>query len=602
MFTKSDQIAAQVGDLLRQGKAQRALTLIGHGLAAEPSNLNLTIRMVHVLLRTGPVDKLLYYAGRCLILAPDDARAAYTHAFCLAALERNAEAIAACEKFFKRRSKDPNLAMLREVYLSCCGKLRRFDDVLDMAALLPGNLSDTPEVALQVYRAFMATGQAQQGLAGFAELARRSPGNPVFVGDWCSASTYSCTHSAQEIFEIHRFYGDAVDAMKRASPPAPPAHTPLPAAGRKVRIGFVSSDLNDHSVSFFLEPLLAGLSRELFETTVFQLGRSDHATQRLFEAMGAEPQRWVNLNNLDMEDLATQIRERQIDLLIELGGHTAGNVLLAMARNPAPLIATWCGYPHTTGLGDINFRFVDSNTDPAGFESQATERLIRLDPCFLCYKPGAELLATTPAPPPCLANGFITFGSFNAITKFNPVTASLWAGAMHAVPNSRLLLKAPAFTSQRTATKIKAEVANYGIDPARIETVAFLPSRQAALALYNRVDIAFDPFPYHGTTTTCEALAMGVPVISLIGDRHAARVGLSLLSAAGLPKLAVYSPEAFTAQAAQLASDFAALTSLRARLRNQLLASKLCDAQAFAARFGDAAINLVNEAAAHASI
>ena len=600
MSAKAEQISTQVGELLRQGLYQRALIVVGHGLVAEPSNLNLTIRMVHVLLRTGPVDKLLYYADRCLILAPDDARAAYTHAFVLAALERNAEAVAACEKFFKRRSKDPNIALLREVYLSCCGKLRRFDDVLDMAALLPGNLSDTPEVALQIYRAFMATGQAQQGLAGFAELARRSPGNPIFVGDWCSASTYSCSHSAQDVFEIHRFYGDVVDAMKQASPPAPPARRPLPTTGRQVRIGFVSSDLNDHSVSFFLEPLLAGLCRERFEITVFQLGRSDHATQRLFQAMGAVPQRWVNLNSLDMEDLATKIREREIDLLVELGGHTAGNVLLSMARNPAPLIATWCGYPHTTGLRDVNFRFVDSQTDPAGFESQATERLIRLDPCFLCYKPGAELLATAVAPPPCLASGFVTFGSFNAITKFNSVTASLWAGAMHAVTNSRLLLKAPAFTSQRTAIKVIAEIARHGIDPARIETVAFLPSRQAAMALYNRIDIALDPFPYHGTTTTCEALAMGVPVISLVGDRHSARVGLSLLSAVGLADLAVHSPEAFAAQAAQLAADPASLTALRAGQRQQLLASPLCDAPAFCTRFGDAVLNLVDEAASHA--
>ena len=597
MSSRADHIAHEAHQLLQQGQLQRALATVQRGLASDPSNLNLAMAMVQVLMRTGPVEQMFYYAGRCLAMAPDSAMAVYSYAYAHATFNFHEQAITACETFLKRHPTDPQGDMLREVFMYSCVQLSRYDEMLTMAASLTGDLLSRLNLAAQVFRALMNVGRAQEGLAGLAELARRHPLDTVAAGDWCFAGNYSCTLTAPDIFEIHRLYGSAVDAMKRASPPAPPAHKPLPTASRKVRLAFISADLRDHSVAFFLEPLLAGLSRDSFEITIFQLGQKDHASRRLFDAMGAIPERWVNLNGLDMEDIATEIRSRQIDVLIELGGHSAGNTLLALARNPAPVIATWCGYPHTTGLDDVDLRFVDSLTDPAGYESQATEALIRLDPCFLCFKPGVELLDTPLAPPPCLANGFITFGSFNAITKFNPATAKLWAGAMHAAPDSRLLLKAGVFSSAHIADAIKAQITQHGIAADRIETVAFLPRRQDAMALYNRVDIALDPFPYHGTTTTCEALAMGVPVISLVGDRHAARVGLSLLSAVGLSHLAVDSPDAFAAAAARLAADPAGLATLRASLRQQLIASPLCDGAAFSKRFGDAVLKCVDAAA-----
>ena len=600
MSARADQIVQQAHQLLQQGQPQRALPLVKRALSLEPSNIDLATTIVHVLMRTGPAEQMFYYADRCLAMAPEDVSAVHAYAYAYAVFHRYDQAMAACQSFLKRYPANPRCDLLREVFMYCCHHLLRFDDLLDMAADLTGNVLETPDLAAQVFRALMIVGRTQESLAGLATLAKRRPTHPPTLADWCFASNYSCTATAPEIFAVHRLYGSAVDAMKAASPPAPAAHKPLPSAGRKVRLAFISADLRDHSVAFFLEPLLTGLSRDSFEITIFQLGQTDYASPRLFAATGSVHERWVNLNGLDMEDIAAEIRNRKIDVLIELSGHSTGNVLLALARNPAPIIGTWCGYPHTTGLDDVHLRFVDSLTDPVGYESQATETLIRLDPCFLCYKPSIELLETPLAPPPCVANGFITFGSFNAITKFNPATAKLWAGAMHAVPNSRLLLKAGVFPSERIANAIRAEIIRHGIAPDRIETVAFLPRRQDAMALYNRLDIALDSFPYHGTTTTCESLAMGVPVVSQIGDRHAARVGLSLLSALSLPHLAVDSPEAFAAAAAALASDPASLTVLRASLRQRLLASPLCDAEAFSKRFGDAVLKCV-DAAAHSN-
>jgi predicted O-linked N-acetylglucosamine transferase (SPINDLY family) len=295
---------------------------------------------------------------------------------------------------------------------------------------------------------------------------------------------------------------------------------------------------------------------------------------------------WRDMARANDQQLIGQIRADGIDILIELSGQTQGNRLAALRLRGAPVQVSYIGYPNTTGVPAIDYRIVDSLTDPAGAERLATESLIRLDPCFLCYTPRED--APRPGPPACLRNGYVTFGSFNSVKKLTPGTITLWCRLLAAVPHSRLLIKSGGLSSERAQAHIRSLTSGAGIDDRRVELLDKIESKSEHLAAYDRLDVALDTFPYNGTTTTCEALWQGVPVVSLVGNVHAARVGLSLLSAVGHPEWAVSTPEEFIRTAAALAADAPQLKRLRGELRTQMATSPLGDAPAMGRRISDA--------------
>jgi predicted O-linked N-acetylglucosamine transferase (SPINDLY family) len=293
---------------------------------------------------------------------------------------------------------------------------------------------------------------------------------------------------------------------------------------------------------------------------------------------------------------AKAIADARIDILIELGGNTVGNGLDLCAFRPAPLQATAIGYPGTLGMRTITHRLVDAITDPPPANPATTpdawfsERLVRLQGCFLCYDP---TLDTDSLPPPRatpLSSPHdharpIRFGSFNSPSKITRDCLALWASVLRQVEGSTLLLKGYAMSGSVAPQFIKQSMAALGIDPARIECVGRFASVDHHLRAYDRIDIALDTFPYVGTTTTCEALLMGVPVITLAGREHVSRVGASLLTHAGLPELIAQNPASFAQIAAALAHDRPRLSTYHATLRERLLASPLCDAPSYARRW-----------------
>jgi predicted O-linked N-acetylglucosamine transferase (SPINDLY family) len=242
--------------------------------------------------------------------------------------------------------------------------------------------------------------------------------------------------------------------------------------------------------------------------------------------------------------------------------------------------ASAIGYPDTTGLRMIDYRMTDSVADPPGTADELhTETLLRLPGCFLCYRPfeGSPQVAPLPA----LTNGFVTFGSFNSLPKVTADVIALWASILGSLPGSRLIMKCAQLGDMPTRARVQQLFLTQSISSDRIELCGEIPSLAEHLDLYNRVDVALDPFPYNGTTTTCEALWMGVPVITLAGDRHAARVGVSLLSAVGLPDLTADSHQTYGEKAVSLARDVQRLQSLRAGLRERMGSSALTDAAGF---------------------
>jgi protein O-GlcNAc transferase len=347
---------------------------------------------------------------------------------------------------------------------------------------------------------------------------------------------------------------------------------------RRLRIGYVSPDFRAHSVAYFLEPLLKGHDRAAVEVFCYaEVARPDTVTAQL----QGLADHWLMTVGLSDDELAERIRVDGIDILVDLAGHTAHNRLLVFARKPAPVQVTWLGYPNTTGLKAIDYRLVDAVTDPAGnADACASETLVRLAGGFLCYAGSKD--APEPADPPCLRTGTVTFGSFNNPAKASTATFDAWARLLTRLPEARLLLKGKSFADATTRALFIARLGERGVASQRVELVAWAPSSVAHLTLYDRIDIALDPFPYNGTTTTCEALWMGVPVVTLRGDRHAGRVGASLLSYSGLTDWIAGSVEDYVEIAVALAGNPGHLLDLRRSLRPRLAASPLCDNKAFA--------------------
>jgi protein O-GlcNAc transferase len=280
------------------------------------------------------------------------------------------------------------------------------------------------------------------------------------------------------------------------------------------------------------------------------------------------------------EQVTELIRKDEIDILVDLAGHTASNRILVFARKPAPIQINWIGYPPTTGLSTIDYKIVDNYTDPLGkTEHFYTEKLIRMPESFLCYLPDRE--SSEVGNLPTLTSGYITFGSFNNFAKVSPEVMELWANILNAMPDSRLILKAKSFSDRSTCEYVRDVFNLKGIAEERTELLSWEPSTTGHLDIYNRIDISLDTFPYNGTTTTCEALWMGVPVITLAGTAYASRSGVSLLSNVGLPDLVATTFDEYFSIAIDLAKDSKRLQSLRKNLRDMMKYSPLCDAKRF---------------------
>lgn len=353
---------------------------------------------------------------------------------------------------------------------------------------------------------------------------------------------------------------------------------------RKLRIGYVSKDFVRHSVAYYLEPIMKQHDREKFSIYCYaNLFHADQVTER-FKNLADE---WREIALLNDDNLEKMIIEDEIDILVELSGYTSGGRMSLFARKPAPVQVNYLGYPATTGLSTIDYRLVDAVTDPAGqSEEFYSETLWRLPQGFLTYQPQHD--APEVALAPFLNNGHITFGSFNNALKVTERVVEVWSRILLAVPHSRLMLKSLTFSSERGKAYFQSLFEAQGLGADRVELFDWHPDSNGHLGLYGKIDIALDPFPYNGTTTTCEALWMGVPVITLKGNRHLSRVGTSLLTQLGLTELIADSVDDYVQCAIDLANDADRLITLRAGMRERMQASPLLDHAGFTRRLEDA--------------
>jgi predicted O-linked N-acetylglucosamine transferase (SPINDLY family) len=338
-------------------------------------------------------------------------------------------------------------------------------------------------------------------------------------------------------------------------------------------------------VAYFFEPLLKSHDREKFEIFCYSdVKSSDSVTERLEH----EADCWRAIAWKKDGAVIKQIEADNIDILVDLAGHTAGNRLPVFARKPAPIQVSWLGYPNTTGLESIDYRFTDAVADPFGRDDDYySEELYRLPGCFLCYGPHENAPAVSESP--SVENSIVTFGSFNNLSKITPEVINAWSKILLRVEDARLVLKFKSFNDEHVRGRYSAMFTEGGISSDKIDFLSYVPGKADHLSLYNKIDIALDPFPYNGTTTTCEALWMGVPVVALAGDRHASRVGASILNAVGLDETLVANDiESYIDNAVALAADRGALQELRVGLRQKMQDSPLCNAEDFTGRIEEA--------------
>jgi len=504
---------------------------------------------------------------------PRDVESRGALAYCLLHLGRLEEAVRAYRAVAERRSNDWKAhADLANALRFAGGFQEAVDHNREAIRLRPGDATLWDNLGI----CLCSQGRIDEAVAAHRKALELDPRSYRAHSNLLLTLHYQGEPDPEALHAAHRAWGVA-----HGSPVvAPPTFSRGCDPDRRLRIGYLSADLRTHSVAHFIEPLLAYHDHDRVEVYAYaHLPAPGDATS---DRLRRRVDRWRWVAGLDTTALLRQIRDDRIDILVELGGHTSSEHLAACARRAAPIQVTYLGYPDTTGVPAMDYRIVDAVTDPPGAEPWATERLERLPGCFLCYQPSPEVPQV--APLPAATAGHITFGSFNNLAKINERVVDLWCRLLARLPDACLLVKNPSFDDPPTREWYAALFAARGIAGERVALRGRTESVADHLALYGEVDIALDTFPYNGTTTTCEALWQGVPVVTVAGGLHMGRVGASLLQAAGHPEWVAEDAEGYLAVAARLAADTARLARIRAGLREEMAASSLCDGAAFTAQ------------------
>jgi protein O-GlcNAc transferase len=563
------------------GRLLQAKSLLQRALAGDPAQADLNNAMANVLLFSGELARAAYFAQCAVRARPDKGM---LHATLGNALSATMD-IPGAEVAYRRAIElDPangsaflGLTNLLEARL-------RYEDALDTVragmAAAPMDASMAAACSNILVNCGRAGEAVEQGRRSMEKFGASSAAMLLLSQAQCFAFNYVDGADPGEVFAEHVRYGRLLAATIGGPAPARGQAGRAPREGPQ-RVGFISPDFRAHPVAYFAEPIIEHVDRARFEVYCYSTGlKADPTTARIKSKADA----WRDAARLDDASLAARISQDKIDLLIELSGHTRGHRLGVLARRPAPVQATAIGYPNTTGVAAIDYRIVDAATDPPGAESLATERLARVPGCFLCYRPPEKRPEVTP--PPSSVAGHITFGSLNALPKFTPTVIGMWTRVVLETPGSRLLLKNKQLADPRAQERWRGLFEAAGLPVHRLEMIGYSPPHEH-MAFYARVDIGLDTYPYHGTTTTCEALWMGVPTVTLCGKVHAARVGASLLGVIGLGELVARTPDEFVRTATRLAQDPARLASLRAGMRDRMTGTPLCDPTAYARRIAD---------------
>jgi protein O-GlcNAc transferase len=603
---KIPQHRARAIALMRLGRNEEAMTELQLALEENPNDEQSHFKIGLIQHHQKHSDLAADSFRKAIEIKPDFAGAHSMLGMVLRYLGKIDEAIASCQKAIELKS---DFAQARTNLATALQGARRWDDAAaefeKSLRIEPDNVAtlnnyanllaeiDQPAKATRYYRAALAAADASgieilsnlgnvlksqakldEAIACYKQTLEIQPHNAGIHSNLLL--TLNCLPKADNgLLAEHEKWAERHAVRHYPQSPNFPNNR---APDRRLRIGYVSADFRRHSVAYFFEPLLLAHDHDQHEIFCYSDVTSvDDVTQRLRE----RADQWRDIAGLSDERVAQIIREDQIDILVDLAGHTANNRMLVFARRAAPVQVNYLGYPNTTGLATMDYRITDAEADPPGMtEAHHTEKLSRLPGGFLCYH-AAE---NAPEPRDLAAADLsqITFGTFNNFAKVTSGMLDVWSKILLAVPNSRLLIKGKCLGEESVQKELHGAFAKHGIETNRIDLLSHEPSFLKHLSIYHRIDIALDTFPYHGTTTTCEAMWMGVPVVTRAGKAHVSRVGVSLLNRVGLPELIAENNEQYISIAAELARDIERLRAISSSLRDRMKSSSLTNAENFA--------------------
>ena len=553
--------------LLRQGRSDDARRLYRSILQASPDNFDALHGLGLIELQLNKPKDAAALFRRALRRRPNSAMACNSLGLALQALRRYAEAMTWYEKALVI---EPRYANAHYNLGNLLRKLERPEDAVaayEKALVLKPDLD---RASIGLIGAVLSLWRLDDAIAELRSAMAIRPDLPVARSNLVYLSLFRSQETPETLFALHRewanFHAPAISTLDlrfaRAADP-----------DRRLRVGYVSPDFRNHAEYDFVAPVLEAHDRRQVEVVCYSdVERPDRFTKHLMSKV----ERWVTIHGTDDAAVAERIRSDGIDILVDLAGHTGGNRLRVFSAKPAPVQVAWVGYPETRGLAAIDYRISDAVLDPEGSERFSTEKLIRLPHSF-CWRSRFE--AGPVQAPPITRTGHITFGSLNQLHKMTPQVIEVWARVLRTEPRSHLFLVASALANSSVGERVAACFADAGIGRDRLVLAPTVPTPDH-LALYNQIDIALDPFPFNGHTTSCEAMWMGVPVVTLSGDQRASRTGASMLTVIGLPELIATTADAYVEIAVSLAHDLDRLAALRAGMRERLQTSPLCDVEA----------------------
>jgi protein O-GlcNAc transferase len=559
----------RAADPSRSAVSSDALTALQELVFQAPSDVAARHNLALALVRSGRAEEAVDHLNRALALDPSRQDSCIALHAVLARLAWQEGARQCCERWLALNP--PDVEVVNRLVTTLLA-LRDFEAAAHWVAQARLLAPDMPEV---LHNSANLLHQTLQVSDAIAHLRRCVEVAPAYLPAW--QTLLMCLNYVEEdplaIGAEHRRFGRCHHSTSA------PRWKPEASPSRVLRIGWLSGDLRRHSVAYFMEPLFEAHDPSRAQWIVYDSNaHPDEVTARLRPLS----QGWVQCAGLSDADLAKRIRDDRIDILVDLSGHTADSRIAVLDLRPAPVQMTYLGYPTTTGMPTVDWRLTDSQIDPNdGLSEQlSVERLLRFRHSMFCYRPDYQGL---PGPSPWLQRQSITFGSFNNLAKVTSSSVRLWSAVLRAVPGSRLLLKALSLNAPSVQQRLNDLFALHGVGPDRLVFNPWQSDLVSHLDLYNHIDIALDTYPYNGATTTCEALWMGVPVLTLRGRTHVSRMGASILTAAGLPEWVADDELAFVAMATKHAAEGRALSAMRAGLRARLLSSPLMNSAAQAA-------------------
>ena len=548
------------------GNSEDAAAAYRQAIALAPDYAEAHADLGIALKKLGRLGDAAAAIRRAIALRPDFSEAHSNLGAVLFNLGQLEEAVAS---YRKAVALNPNAA---EAHANLGGALKEMGRLGEAASACRRAVALKPSDAAAHYNlanALLDSGKQDEAVAAYRQSVALDSSFPEVHSNLLRAMHYSMQYSRQNILAEARKYA------ARFAPSVPGRFTAAVKKSRRLRIGYVSGDFRIHSVSSFLTRVIPAHDRESVEVFCY----SNHPlSDGVTEQLRAASDSWRSLVGVTDQEAAQAIRRDGVDILVDLSGHTANNRLPLFAMKPAPVQVTWLGYFGTTGLTEMDYILADRFVLPEAHEQTYTETVIRLPGSYLCFTPPDLDIAI--GPPPLAANGFATFGCFNNCAKITPEAVALFARVLTRVPGSRLLLKASSLADETVGRDLLSRFAARGIGAERLLLEG--PSPMAAyLAAYNRVDVALDPLPFGGGTTTAQTLWMGTPVVTLRGETWVGRISESILTVIGHAELVANSPNEYVEIAANLAGDPPLLSALRRGLRERLESSALCDGAKF---------------------